>query len=92
MWGLTKGEREMILSDKVYDVLKWVALIALPATGTLYNTLSSIWGIPFGGEVLATCTAVALFIGVLIGVSQHNINRSNGVKKDELIDDEKTSE
>lgn len=59
----------MKLSNKVYDALKWVALIALDAIGLFYKTISSIWGIPFGDEVLATCTALSLLIGTLIGVS-----------------------
>ena len=58
-----------ILSDKVYNVLKWVALIALDALGLCYKTLAAIWGWPFGDEVLATCTAVSLCLGTLIGIS-----------------------
>lgn len=65
----------MKLPDKVYNVLKWVALIALPAAGLLYFTLAKIWGLPYGAEITATVDAVALFIGTLIGVSQYNINK-----------------
>ena len=65
----------MILSDKIYNVLKWVALIALPACAVLYFTLAKIWGLPYGAEITATINAVALFIGALIGVSQYNINK-----------------
>ena len=53
----------MKMSNKVYDVLKWIALVALDAVGVFYSTLSGIWGLPFGDEVLATCTALSLFIG-----------------------------
>ena len=59
----------MKMSNKVYDVLKWVALIALDAVGLFYKTLATIWGLPFGDEVLATCAALSLLIGTLIGVS-----------------------
>jgi len=59
----------MRLSDKAYDILKWIALIALDAIGVCYRTLSAIWGWPFGEEVLATCAALSLLIGTLIGVS-----------------------
>lgn len=59
----------MKLSDKVYDILKWIALIALPAAGTLYFTLSGIWGWPYGEEVVGTITAVDLFLGALLGIS-----------------------
>lgn len=65
----------MILSDKIYNTLKWVALIALPACAVLYFTLAKIWGLPYGAEITATINAVALFIGALIGVSQYNINK-----------------
>ena len=59
----------MKLSNKVYDVLKWVALIALDALGVFYSTISDIWALPFGDEVLKTCAALSLLIGTLIGVS-----------------------
>ena len=59
----------MRLPDNVYDVLKWVALIALDAIGVCYRTLSVIWGWPYGDQVLATCAAISLLLGTLIGVS-----------------------
>jgi hypothetical protein len=65
----------MKMSNKVYDILKWIALIALDAVGLLYNTLSAIWGFPFGDEVLATCTALSVFIGALIGISTAQYNK-----------------
>lgn len=65
----------MKLPDKIYDILKWVCLIALPALAVLYFTLAKIWGLPYGAEITATINAVALFIGALIGVSQISINK-----------------
>ena len=65
----------MKMPDKLYDVLKWVCLIALPALAVLYYTLAKIWGLPYGAEITATINAVALFIGALIGVSQISINK-----------------
>lgn len=67
----------MKLPDKVYDVLKWIALIVLPACGTLYSVLSGIWGLPYGEEVLSTITAVGTFIGALLGISTVNYNKKN---------------
>lgn len=58
------------LPDWAYDVLKWVALVALPAVGWGYGQLAAIWGLPLGGEVTSTCSLAALVVGVLIGVSQ----------------------
>lgn len=65
----------MKLPDKVYDCLKWICLIALPALAVFYFTLSKIWGLPFGAEIPATINAVAVLIGALIGISQHNISK-----------------
>ena len=51
----------MKLTNKVYDVLKWIALIAMPALATLYIALAGIWGFPFAEEVVGTITAVDVF-------------------------------
>lgn len=59
----------MILPDKVYDILKWIAQIFLPALGTLYFALSSIWGLPYGEQIVGTITAIDAFLGALLGVS-----------------------
>jgi len=59
----------MKLSNKAYDILKWIALIALDAIGVCYRTLAAIWGWHFGEEVLASCAALSLLLGTLIGVS-----------------------
>lgn len=60
---------QYILPDKVYDALKWIALIALPAVGTFYQALAGIWGFPLADEVSQTVSVVALLLGTLIGVS-----------------------
>lgn len=59
----------MKISDKTYDVLKYIAQYALPAAGTLYFALSGIWGLPYGEQVVGTVTAVDTFLGVLLGIS-----------------------
>ena len=59
----------MKMSNKVYDILKWIALIAVDALGLFYSTLAIIWGLPYGDAVLKTCSAVAVLIGTLIGIS-----------------------
>ena len=59
----------MKLSNRVYDILKWIAMYLLPAAGTLYFALSGIWGLPYGEEVVGTITAVDTFLGVLLGIS-----------------------
>lgn len=59
----------MKLSNKAYDILKWIAQYLLPAAGTLYFALASIWGLPYGEEVVGTITAVDTFLGVILGIS-----------------------
>lgn len=67
----------MKLDNKVYDVLKWVALVVLPAIATLYTALAGVWGLPFAEEIPATITAVDLFIGALLGVSTAKYNKED---------------
>ena len=59
----------MKLSNRVYDVLKWIALYLLPALGTLYFAMAGIWAFPYGEEVVGTITALDTFLGVLLGIS-----------------------
>lgn len=73
----------MMISNKAYDILKWIALIALDALGVCYKTLAAIWGWPFGDEVLATCTAISLCIGALIGISTAQYNRFKAVDNED---------
>ena len=67
-----------MITGKLYDWLKWIAQVALPALGTLYFTLSGIWGLPSGQEVVGTIMAVDLFLGVILGISQ--LNYQQGVE------------
>ena len=59
----------MKMNDKAYGVLKWIAMIVLAAVATLYFTLASIWGLPYGEQVVGTITAVDTFLGALLGLS-----------------------
>lgn len=65
----------MKLDNKVYDVLKWVALVVLPAIATLYTAIAGVWGLPYAEEIPATITAVDLFVGALLGVSSAQYNK-----------------
>lgn len=66
---------KFLLNNKVYDVLKWLALIALPALAVLYSALSGVWGWPYANEVSTTINAVIVFIGTLIGISTAAYNK-----------------
>lgn len=59
----------MRMSNKVYDVLKFIAQILLPALGTLYFALARIWNFPYAEEIVGTITAVDAFLGALLGIS-----------------------
>ncbi len=65
----------MKMPDNVYDILKWIAQIVLPALGTLYFALSSIWGLPYGEQVVGTITAIDAFLGAILHVSTAKYNR-----------------
>ena len=57
------------MCDKPYNVLKWMAQLLLPAMGTLYFALASIWHLPYGEQVVGTITAVDTFLGVILGIT-----------------------
>jgi hypothetical protein len=65
----------MIMSNKTYDVLKWIAMYFLPATGTLYFALASIWGLPYGEQIVGTITAIDAFLGAVLGISSAKYNK-----------------
>ena len=67
-----------MISNKLYNVLKWIALIFLPAIGTLYFALAGIWGFPYGEQIVGTITAVDTFLGVILGISTINYNKKDG--------------
>lgn len=66
-----------MLNNKVYDVLKWVTTVVLPALGTLYFALSGIWGFPYGEQIVGTITAIVTFLGVVLGISNYQY-KENG--------------
>lgn len=65
----------MLLPNKVYDVLKWVAQVVLPALGALYFGLAQIWGFPYGEEIVGTLTVIDVFLGALLGISTAQYNK-----------------
>lgn len=65
----------MKFSNKVYDILKWIAQIVLPAIGTLYFALAGIWGFPYGEQIVGTITAIDAFLGAILGISSANYNK-----------------
>ena len=66
------------MNNKVYDILKWIAQIFLPALGALYFGLAGIWGLPYAEQVVGTITVVDTFLGVLLGISSKQYYDSLG--------------
>lgn len=67
----------MKMTNKVYDILKWIAQYFLPAIGTLYFALAGIWGLPYGEQIVGTITAVDTFLGILLGISSAQYNKAS---------------
>lgn len=67
----------MKLSNKTYDILKWIAVILLPALGTLYFALAGIWGFPYAEQIVGTITAIDTFLGVLLGISTSSYKKGD---------------
>lgn len=67
----------MKLPNKLFDVLKWVAILFLPALAILIRTVFAIWSIPYGEEISSTIVALQVFLGAILGVSTLNYNKEN---------------
>lgn len=67
------------MSNRTYDILKWIAQILIPALGTLYFALAEIWHLPYSEQVVGTLTAIDAFLGVLLGISTIQYNKKNNL-------------
>lgn len=74
----------MKLSNKIYDVLKWIALIVLPALGTFYFALAGIWGFPYGEEIVGTIAAVETLLGAVLQISTAKYNKTSHTDNTEV--------
>lgn len=68
----------MKLNDKLYDVLKWIAILLLPSLATLVAVIFKIWNLPYGNEIAQTITALATFLGAILGISSVQYKKNNG--------------
>jgi hypothetical protein len=76
------------MSSKIYDQLKFIAQVALPALGTLYFTLAGIWSLPAPEQVVGTIVAVDTFLGVLLHLSTNKYNQSEDKYAGEIVTSE----
>ncbi len=65
----------MKISNKLYDILKWLVIIVLPAVATLYKALSAVWAWPYANEVVTTITAADTFLGAVLCISTATYNK-----------------
>lgn len=79
----------MKMSNKVYDILKFLAQIVLPAIATFYVTIASIWNLPLGDEISRTVMAVDTLLGAILMISNANY-RAN--KLDSVTEDQSANE
>lgn len=67
----------MKMDNKTFDILKYIARYFLPALGTLVFAICSIWGLPYGEQIVGTITALDAFLSGLLGISTYNYNKEN---------------
>lgn len=79
----------MALNSKLYDVLKFIAQVLLPALGTLYFTLAQIWGLQYAEQIVGTIAAIDTFLGIILGISTSSYNKmiANVPEREEDFDD-----
>lgn len=78
------------MSNKVYDILKYIAQIVLPAIATLYFALAGIWGFPYGEQIVGTITAIDTFIGCLLKFSADKYYKNKIVVSYSTVEEEET--
>lgn len=64
------------LSDNTYKTLKYIAQYVLPALGTLYFALASIWGLPYGEQIVGTISAINIFLASVLGISAYQYDKA----------------
>ena len=65
------------LSNKTYDILKYLTIIVLPAIGALYTGLSQIWDLPYAAQIPATITVICTFLGAILCISTAQYNNGD---------------
>lgn len=82
-------------NSKIYNILKYFALVVFNAIGVFYKGIAEIWNLPYGNEVALTCSALALLVGTLIGISSYkynNLEEETDYSEDDLLLTERDDE
>lgn len=75
----TERSNKMKISNKLYDILKWLVIIVLPALATLYAALAAVWAWPNPDQVVTTITAVDTFLGAVLCISSATYNKEGKI-------------
>lgn len=75
------------MSNKLYDILKYLTIVVLPACGALYAGLSQIWQLPYAAEIPATITVICTFLGALLCISTAQYNKKTGPVYGDTVED-----
>lgn len=78
-------EVKPIMGSGLYDTIKAAVELGLPGAATLYFTIAQIWGLPFGEQVVATCAAIAIFLGIVLTIARTRFNKSDAAYQGEVI-------
>ena len=65
----------MVLPDKIYDILKWITMIVIPALATAYVGLAAVWGWPYADQIAKTAAVICTLLGALLGISTAQYNK-----------------
>ena len=71
------------MTNKLYDILKFISMIVLPALGTLYFTLAQIWNLPYAEQIVGTLAAITTFMGAILQISSTQYKKLKEVKSNE---------
>ena len=74
----------MKLNDSLYDILKWITMIVIPALATAYVGLAAVWGWPYADEVAKTSAVICTLLGALLGISTAQYNKDEVAGKHEI--------
>lgn len=67
---------EIKMSTQTYDILKYIARYVLPALGTLYFAIATIWGLPYGEQIVGTISAIDIFLATILGISAYQYDKA----------------
>ena len=71
----------LLMSDKTYDIMKWIVQYILPGLGVLYAIIAGVTGLPYAEVVLAVVMAIDWFLGIILGISTKQYNKYIASKK-----------